>query len=125
VSYFQDLSENAKSLLPMAELAKRLAESDYATEGLHGNTSMYTLKISQSRDITGNPYLRIQWDDLDQRFRFIYEDGSLEPWNRVCRQSEVFEVLERFLTKRARWFSHPEEQNRANKAQQGNPLAAL
>jgi hypothetical protein len=111
VSYFRGLGENVASLLPMAELAKQLADSGYAADGLHGNTSMHTLMISQSRDITGNPHLRIEWNDREQEFRFTYEDGSLKPWRRVCHRSEVFEVLERFLVKRARWFRHPSRTN--------------
>ena len=111
VSYFQELAENAASLLPMAELTSQLAESNYAVDGLHGTTSMHTLIVSQSRDIMGNPHLRIQWNDRDQRFRFTYEDGSLQPWERTCDRSEAFEVLERFLVKRARWFHYSEEQS--------------
>ena len=88
----------------MAALAEDIAGSAFATEGLYGVTSMHDLRISQSRDIFGNPNLSIHWDIKNQQFEFTYEDGSLKPWSRVCGRSEVFSVFERFLTKRARWF---------------------
>jgi len=103
-SYFRQLADTHKRLQPMAALAEAIAESEFATEGLYGLTSMHDLHLSQSRDICGNPHLRIRWDTENQLFEFIYEDGTLKPWNRVCGRSEGFEVLGRFLTKRARWF---------------------
>jgi hypothetical protein len=88
----------------MASLVAAIAESEFATEGLYGLTSMNELHMSQSRDICGNPHLRIRWDFENEQFEFIYEDGTLKPWNCVCERTKGFEVLERFLTKRARWF---------------------
>ena len=107
-TYFRELADTHERLQPMAALAEAIAESIFATEGLHGLTSMYDLHMSQSRDICGNPHLRIHWDIKNQQFEFTYEDGTLKPWNRVCERSEVFDVLERFLTKRARWFYRAE-----------------
>lgn len=107
-TYFRQRAETLESFEPMAALAEAIAASEFATEGLHGLTSMYDLHISQSRDICGNPHLRIHWDSKNQQFEFTYEDGTQKPWNRVCERSEVFDVLERFLTKRARWFHRVE-----------------
>ncbi len=74
---------------------------------MYGTTSMYDLIIAQSRDIFGNPNLRIRYEMDKERFQFTYEDGSLKPWSRVCEVPEVLTVLKRFLMKRARWFRQP------------------
>ncbi len=105
--YFGELAENAEALRPMAALAQELAQSDYARAGMYGSTSMYDLIIAQSRDIFGNPNLRIRYEMDKERFQFTYEDGSLKPWSRVCEVPEVLTVLKRFLMKRARWFRQP------------------
>ncbi len=91
----------------MAALARDLAQSEFARLGLHGATSMYDLLVAQSRDIFGNPNLRIHYEINEERFHLTYEDGSLKPWTRVCGNSDVLNVLKRFLTKRARWFRQP------------------
>lgn len=105
--YFSKLAKTAEAFRPMASLAQELAQSEFAIAGMHGSTSMHDLLISQSQDIFGNPNLRIHYEVKEERFQLTYEDGSLKPWTRVCANSEVLNVLNRFLIKRARWFRKP------------------
>ena len=88
----------------MAKLAQSLSTSPYPDAGLHAMPFMlHDLKISRARDITGNPHLNIHWDDENREFQFTYEDGSPSPWSRTCKEEDALEVIDRFLTKRARW----------------------
>jgi hypothetical protein len=61
--------------------------------------------LGQSTRVLDNPYLRIAYDFEQRRFELTYFDGSAEPWFRVSEPSDVFEVVQRFLTRRARWFT--------------------
>lgn len=90
---------------PMAALACWLADSDYRNAGLCGVMSMCDLIIGPSRAVLANPYLVISYSKSRDIFDLRYEDGSQIPWTREARPAEIRHVLERFLTKRARWYT--------------------
>jgi len=104
VTRYSELARGNPSFAPMAEFVMRLAQSAYVREGLSGTTSMHDLLIAPTTDILRNPHLRISWDPSRREFRLLYEDGSKTPWERTASAEQSFEVLERFLTKRARWY---------------------
>lgn len=101
---FRNLADSVPEIQSMAQLVQEMFDSDFPSAGLHGCTSMSDLIVGPSRDIFGNPYLRIHYDRNNQEFHFVFEDGTLQPWKRVCQEAEAFDVLIRFMTKRARWF---------------------
>ncbi|HIC81874.1 MAG TPA: hypothetical protein EYH07_17545 [Kiloniellaceae bacterium] len=98
------------SFAPMLELARVIVKSPYAA-GLVAYTSVWDLIIAQSEaNFWYGPYLRIELDPWKtKRFTFTYSErlDSRDPWSRTAAADEGFDVLERFLLKRARWFRKP------------------
>lgn len=99
----------------MLELVRSIEASPYA-RGLIAYTSVADLVVAQSEtSFRQGPVLRIEFDHLKSRqFTFTYRQrlDDADPWSRTAQADEVFEVLERFLVKRARWFrklSNPEQ----------------
>jgi hypothetical protein len=92
---------------PISDLAHTLAASPFAWAGLCGLTSHSDLLLGPSTRVLDNPYLQVAFDFDDQRFVLSYLDGSVEPWSRTAGTSEVFAVVSRFLTRRARWYQLP------------------
>ena len=92
---------------PMLELVRRIEVSPYSS-GLVAYTAHTTLAVAQSpKNFWRGPELRIEFDHLESkafRFTFIEREDDWNPWTRTAGADEGFEVLERFLTKRARWF---------------------
>lgn len=107
VEFYRNLVEDhGWSFEPMLELVRRVEASDYAF-GLVAYTSVTTLVISQAEaNFWRGPELRIDFDPSKQEFSLTYrlrlDDAG--PWTRTASADEGFEVLERFLVKRARWF---------------------
>lgn len=89
----------------LVTFAERVATSPYAAAGLCGMTSHLDLIVGMSREIRDNPHLVIRHDRAAGQFAFEYRDGSAKPWTRLATGAEVYDVFERFLTKRARWFT--------------------
>lgn len=109
VAFYAGLAEGNAAFGPLASLSARLAGSDFVGAGLCGLTSMHDLLLGPSRKVLGNPYLLVQWDFKTERFRLVYEDGSKAPWERFASDGEVYSALERFFTKRARWYRGVED----------------
>jgi hypothetical protein len=72
---------------------------------------MHDLCIGPSECILQNPHLRLSFDFEARTFWLTYVDGSKGPWTRQAAPEDVFEVVTRFLTKRARWFTLPADQS--------------
>lgn len=89
----------------ISNLAHALASSEFVSAGLCGLTSHSDLLLGQSTRVLDNPYLHIVYDFDLRRFVLTYFDGSAVPWSRVAEPSDVFDVVSKFLTKRARWFT--------------------
>lgn len=111
VERYRELVEDyGWSLEPMLALARRVEASPYAA-ALVAYTSMIDLVIAQSEaNFWYGPQLRIEFDPWKtKRFTFTYSErlDSRDPWSRTAAADEGFEVLERFLVKRARWFRNP------------------
>ncbi|MGD1878634.1 MAG: hypothetical protein ACFB13_14190 [Kiloniellaceae bacterium] len=113
VEFYRGLVEDhGWALEPMLALVRRIEVSPY-TNGLVAYTSMISLAIAQSdANFLKGPELRIEFDHLESKqFTFTYVDraDAKNPWTRKAEADEGFEVLERFLVKRARWFRKPGE----------------
>ena len=109
--YREFVEEYDWNIEPFYELVKRLASSEYAA-GLLVSTSHETLYLAQSiSGLNEGPRLRIGYSQKNQEFTFTYESGYIKEkwWHRTASATEGFEVLERFLTKRARWFTKHSE----------------
>jgi hypothetical protein len=65
---------------------------------------MHDLVIGPSTYVFQNPHLRIEYDFDASMFQLVYVDGSLTPWERSATPDEVADAVDRFLTKRARWY---------------------
>ena len=111
VEYYRNLVEDhGWPIEPMLELVRRIEVSPYSS-GLVAYTSHATLAVAQSpKNFWRGPELRIECDHLESksfRFTFIERVDVEDPWTRTADADEGFEVLERFLLKRARWFRKP------------------
>jgi len=106
-----------EGMLPMIELIQKLASSPYA-KGLVARNSLsdvasgsnMKLLIAQAEaNLWPGPRLEIVIDTSKRQFTLTFFEGGFrkEPWKRTAEAGEGFEVLERFLTKRARWFRKP------------------
>ena len=89
----------------ISNLAHALASSDFVSAGLCALTSHSDLLLGPSTRVLDNPYLHIAYDFDQCQFVLTYLDGSAESWSRVAEPRDVFDVVSRFLTKRARWFT--------------------
>ena len=103
-SYGEMVSANP-AFTDISKLAHALASSEFVSAGLCGLTSHSDLLLGQSTRVLDNPYLHIVYDFDLRRFVLTYVDGSAVPWSRVAEPRDVFDVVARFLTKRARWFT--------------------
>lgn len=102
----------------MIELIQKLATSAYA-KGLVARNSLsselasgsnWTLFIAQAEaNLWPGPRLEVEFDASKRQFTLKFFEGGVrkEPWKRTAEADEGFEVVERFLTKRARWFKKP------------------
>jgi hypothetical protein len=101
---FVSLAESNLAFAPIAGLARHLARSDFARAGLCGATSMHDLALGPSAYVFQNPHLRIEYDFDEKTFLMVYVDGSLKPWELTVSRDAIAEAVDRFLTKRARWY---------------------
>jgi hypothetical protein len=79
--------------------------------GLCGATSMHDLCLGPSKMVFQNPHLRIAYDFDVGAFTMIYVNGSIKPWERQASPEHVFEIVSRFLTRRARWYATREQRS--------------
>ena len=93
------------SVTDISDLAHALAASEFVSAGLCALTSHSDLLLGQSTRVLDNPYLHIVYDFDLRRFVLTYFDGSAVPWSRVAEPRDAFDVVTKFLTKRARWFT--------------------
>ena len=91
----------------LSALVSAISAAGFPEAGLSGVTSMHDLILGPSTRVFDNPYLRISYDFSKREFQFEYQDGSRKPWKRTVSPTEAVPALERFLTKRARWFRRP------------------
>jgi len=103
--YYGEMVSANPAFTDISNLAHALASSEFVAAGLCGLTSHSDLLLGQSTRVLDNPYLQIAYDFDQRRFVLTYLDGSAEPWSRSAEPSEIFEVVRRFLTQRARWFT--------------------
>ncbi len=101
---FADLAERDAAFADLASLAAAISASEFPAAGLCGLTSMHDILLGPSTRVLDNPHLRISYDFERRSFRFDYLDGSRTPWSRTAASAEAFATLDRFLTRRARWF---------------------
>ena len=106
VRFYSRLVDGEPAFEPIARLATELANSPFAPAGLFALTSMWALVLGPSRCVLDNPHLVVSYDIESKLFTLEYRDGSPAPWHRSATAEEVESVVERFLTKRARWFQH-------------------
>ena len=102
---FAELAEGQEQFAPLADLAAYLANSAFVRAGLCGATSMYDIILGPSTYVFQNPHLRIEYDSQAKSFQMVFVDGSAVPWERTVAREDVKGAVERFLTKRARWYS--------------------
>ena len=103
-SYGEMVSTNP-AFTDISDLAHALAASEFVSAGLCALTSHSDLLLGQSTRVLDNPYLHIVYDFDLRRFVLTYFDGSAVPWSRVAEPRDAFDVVTKFLTKRARWFT--------------------
>ena len=87
----------------MLRMVVGLRDTGYVTAGLHGTTSMLTLALGLAGAVMNNPHLDIT--PAEESIRLTYDDGSDRPWSVLVGYDELNNRVERFLVKRARWFS--------------------
>ena len=105
VAFYERDAQSDPAFSDLATLATRLAASGFPAAGLRALTSMHDLILGPSSRVLDNPHLVISYDFPRSRFRLEYRDGGpVTPWSRTALPGEVYEVVERFLTRRARWF---------------------
>jgi len=82
-----------------------LRDAGNVTAGLHGTTSMLDLDLAlgPAGEVINNPHLDIK--PVEGCVRLTYDDGSEHPWSVLVSYDELSDRVERFLVKRARWFS--------------------
>lgn len=107
IEFYNELNNgHGWNIKPLINLVIEIEKSPYA-QGLLPSTSHDVLYIAQSENALGDiPRLKIELDQKKQEFKFTYENSHIikEWWSRTAKASEGFEVLERFLIKRARWY---------------------
>jgi hypothetical protein len=108
VEHYRNLVEDhGWPLEPMLDLVRCIEASPYAS-GLVAYTSVADLIVAQSEaNFWRGPELKIEFDHLESKqFTFTYRQrlDDADPWSRTAQADEAFDVLERFLMKRARWF---------------------
>lgn len=67
---------------------------------------MHDIVVGPSTYVFQNPHLRLEYDFDAMAFQMIYVDGSVTPWERAVAPMEINETIDRFLTKRLRWYNH-------------------
>jgi hypothetical protein len=104
VEFYSGLEATNPDFRELTRLADRLAASPYPGAGLYALTSMHTLILGPSTRVLDNPHLLVAYNPSQRQFSLEYRDGSAHPWKQTASPSEVYQLVERFLLKRARWF---------------------
>ena len=104
-AHFENQARVREDFVPLANLARHLAHSAFVKQGLCGGTSHWDLIIGPSTDVFQNPHLRIEYDFKTETFEMVYVDGSPKLWERTASCADVNDVVDRFLTKRVRWYT--------------------
>jgi hypothetical protein len=110
VAFYDGLARENAAFRDIASLAGQLAISEYRVAGLQVLTSMHDLLLGPSKAVLDNPFLRVAFKQSEQHFVLTYEPGGLrmatqgQRWSRTTNPDEAYAVIERFLTRRARWF---------------------
>ena len=107
VARFGELAANDEDFADLSAFVSAIAASGFPEAGLSCVTSMHDLILGPSTHVLDNPHLRISYDFSNREFEFTYQDGSRKPWKRTVSSSEAMSALDRFLTRRARWFRRP------------------
>lgn len=107
VEHFGELAASVPKFADLSALVSAIARSGYPEAGLSCVTSMHDVILGPSTRVLDNPHLRISYDIWKREFEFEYKDGSRKPWKRTVSPSEAMSALDRFLTRRARWFRRP------------------
>jgi len=102
---YDDMVSANPAFTDISDLAHALASSRFVSAGLCGLTSHSDLLLGQSTHVLDNPYLHIAYDFDRRQFLLTYFDGSAEPWSRTAEPLQAFDIVQRFLTRRARWFT--------------------
>jgi hypothetical protein len=102
---YDEMVSTNPAFADISALAHAHASSPFAAARLCALTSHSDILLGQSTRVLDNPYLRIAYDFELRRFELTYFDGSAKPWSRLSEPAHVFEVVHRFLTRRARWFA--------------------
>ena len=102
VEHFAELN-HVSSCRAMEELVRYLESAGFVAAGLRGTTSMVDLLLGQTSDVLNNPHLRIS--PVPEGAKLTYEDGSDPEWSVEVSYGALIERVERFLIKRARWFT--------------------
>lgn len=103
-SFYRDLARRNTAYRTIADLALQIAGSGYVAAGLCGLTSMSDLIVGPSPAVLDNPHLVIAFDFVRKDFVLTYRDGSPKAWRRHVGVDGAFGIIERFLTRRARWY---------------------
>jgi hypothetical protein len=101
---FAELARIKPVFEPLAALARHLSRSAFTKAGLCGGTSMHDIVVGPSTYVIQNPHLRLEYDFDAKAFQMIYVDGSTKPWERSVPPEQVNDAVDRFLTKRVRWY---------------------
>lgn len=104
VASYNHMARSNPDFINLADVARRIADSSYVAAGLCRIMSMHDMILGPSARVLDNPHLHISYDFCERSFVFTYQDGSPKPWGRGAEPSESYAALERFLTKRSRWF---------------------
>jgi hypothetical protein len=91
---------------PMLLLLEKIASSRYV-HGLHGNKSMWDIRIVQTREYDPHgEILIIRYNPEDREFEFELQETAstlYKNWTRKCAPEDAFRTFERLLHLK-KWF---------------------
>jgi hypothetical protein len=97
VGFYHDLIWNGWPMLPMLSLVEAMASSPVASQ-IHGTTSMDTLLLSDSEDLSaGGNTLQITYQSDERTFHFHHRNSSGQDDGKICSEAEVMQTLRLFL----------------------------
>ena len=119
VAFYEEFGGKDPAFLALATFVRSIAASEFPAAGLYALTSHFDLIVGPSTRVLDNPRLIISYEFAQSRFRLEYRDGGPEAaWSRTAHADEVYDVVVRFLTRRARWFRPRRSGDQPNKAVQ-------
>lgn len=108
--FYDECAAGNPAFANLAQLAHQIGNSGFPEAGLHGVTSVHDLLLGPSDSVLDNPFLRITYDFAKGHFLLTYQPGgdrmaTNEPrWSRAVRPEHAWPAIERFITRRARWY---------------------